>query len=171
MWKVNKQTPLIWIALMSKGLYNRENFIKKCQIVILRENVFEFIWGLRKKQISWSWWERFQTFSLEPKSPACFLDKFKSRTRWLRFLCFNKWGSDKEQLALNVGSQSTLSSSYCPRSSLESKPSSLNVRSSDGFGTGNSSLRGTSLIAVGKSLYFTVCLYLKVIPFMFVKQK
>jgi len=40
-----------------------------------------------------------------------------------------------------------------------------------GFGTGNSSLCGTGLIADGKSGYFTVCLDLELIPVMFVKQK
>jgi hypothetical protein len=40
---------------------------------------------------------------------------------------------------------------------------------SEGFGTGNSSLCWTGLIADGKSRYFTVCLDLEVIPVMFVK--
>jgi len=48
---------------MSKGLYKIENFIKKYQIVIFRENVFELIWGLRKKQILGSWWKDSKFYS------------------------------------------------------------------------------------------------------------
>jgi len=42
---------------------------------------------------------------------------------------------------------------------------------SGGFSTGNSSLCWTGLIADGKSLYFTECLDLEVIPIMSHKQK
>jgi hypothetical protein len=42
---------------------------------------------------------------------------------------------------------------------------------SRGYGTDSSSLYGASLIADGKSGYFTVCLDLEVIPVMFVKEK
>jgi hypothetical protein len=44
-------------------------------------------------------------------------------------------------------------------------------RFSGGFGTGNSSLYWTGLIADGKSLYFTDCLDLEVISVMSDKQK
>jgi len=37
-----------------------------------------------------------------------FLGKFKSQTRLLKTRCVNKWCSDEEQLAWNVGSQSIL---------------------------------------------------------------
>jgi hypothetical protein len=54
---------------------------------------------------------------------------------------------------------------------LESELSSLKVGFSAGFGTSNSSLCGTGLIAGGKFGYFSVCLDLDVIRVMFVEQK
>ena len=126
---------------------------------------------LRKEHISVSCWRIFHVFSLELRVELLFLDKFKSRTRLLRSPYVNKLGSDKEQLSSNVGSQSTLSSSYYPWSSSESVMSLLEVRLYGGFGTGNSSLCGTGLIADGKSGYFTVCLDLEVISLMSVEQK
>jgi len=83
----------------------------------------------------------------------------------------NKWASDEEQLASNVGSQSTLSSSYYPWSSSESVLSLLQVGFSGGFDAGNFSLCGTGLIADGKSGYFTLCLDLEVISLMSGKQE
>ena len=83
----------------------------------------------------------------------------------------NKWGSDEEQLASNLGSQSTLSSTYYPWSSSESVSSLLQLGFSGGFGTGNSSLCGTGLLADGKSVYFAVCLDLEVISLMSVNQE
>jgi hypothetical protein len=93
-------------------------------------------WRQRKKHISLSWRRRYHPFSLEPKSSACFWDKFRSRTGLLRSPCLNKWGSNEEQLASNVRSQPTLSPSSSPWFSSESELTSLNVRFSGGFGTG-----------------------------------
>jgi hypothetical protein len=85
--------------------------------------------------------------------------------------CVNKRGSDEEQLAANVGSQSTLPPSICLWSSLESELSSPKIRFSGTYGTGNSSLCVTGFIASSKFGYCTVCLELEVIFGMFVKQK
>jgi len=81
----------------------------------------------------------------------------------LRSPCVNKWVSDGEQLASNVGLQSVLSP-CCPWSSSESELLSLKVRFFGGFGTRNSPLRGTGLVADGKSGYITVCLDFELIP-------
>ena len=113
------------------------------------KNSLNSLWWFQKKHISLSWWRRFYPFSVKPKSSVCFLDKFKSQTRSLKSPCVKKWGSGEEKLASNVGSQSTLSPLYYPWSSSLSELSSSKVRFSEGIGTGNSSLCGTALIAVG----------------------
>ena len=119
-----------------------------------------------------SWWWRFHHFSLESKSSAAYLDKVKSRTRSIGPLCVNKWGSDVEQIALNVESQSTFSLSSCPWSLSESELSLLKVVIFTGdLGTSNSPLWWTGLIADDKSWYFTVCLDLEMIAVIFVTQK
>jgi len=76
----------------------------------------------------------------------------------------------EEQLPLNVGLHSTFSPSCCLQSSSELKLSSLKVRFSGDFGTGNSSLCETGLIAGGKTGSFTVCLDLEMVPVLFVKS-
>ena len=111
------------------------------------------------------------SLSLKPKSSACFLDKLKSLTRSLILPSVDKWGSNEEQLPSNVQSQSKLSLSCCLWSSSELELSSLKARFSRGFGAGNCSLHGTSLIADGRSGYFTVCLDLEVIRVLFVKRR
>ena len=116
---------------MSKSLCNRASVIKNTILFSLEKNSLTSLWLLQKKRISVSWWRRFYPFSLEPGSSAWILDKFKSRTKSLRSPCVDKWGSDDEQFASNVGSQSTLSPSCCPWSSSYSELSSLKVRLSE----------------------------------------
>ena len=96
--------------------------------------------------------------NLEPKSSACFFRQIQIGAGSLRSPRANKWGSDEEQLASNVGWQWTLLPSCCPWTSSESELSCLKVRFSGGFGTGNSSLCGAGLVADCKSGYVTVCL-------------
>jgi len=75
----------------------------------------------------------------------------------------------EEQLAWNVGLHSTFSPSCCLWFSSELELL-LKVWFSGDLGKGNSSLCETVLIAGGKTGYFTVCLDLKMIPVLLVKQ-
>jgi hypothetical protein len=82
----------------------------------------------------------------------------------------NKWCSEEEQLVSNVGLQSTLSSSLLSVIFMRIRVGITNTFFG-GFGTGNSSLCGTGIIADGKSVYCTACLGFELIPLMFVHQK
>jgi hypothetical protein len=53
-------------------------------------------------------WRRFHPFNLEARISDSFLDKFKLQTKSLRSPGVSKLGSEEEQLASNVGSQSIL---------------------------------------------------------------
>jgi hypothetical protein len=48
-WRVNEQTPLSWIILVSKSLHNRANIITKYQIVFMKEKFFEFNLAIAKE--------------------------------------------------------------------------------------------------------------------------
>jgi len=63
----------------------------------LREKFFEFILSIAK--------ETYFSISVE-MSPIW--NKFKWRTKSRRSTCFDKWSSDKEHIALQVGSKSAL---------------------------------------------------------------
>ena len=114
------------------------------------------------------WRRRFQPFSLEPESSACVFDRFISRISF-RSPWVSRCGSLEQQAPAKVGSQSILLLAWPTSSSLDSL--SLNVMFVGGFGTGNSALWGTGLIADGKLGYWTVCLDFSVVPVIVVRQK
>jgi len=72
--------PLCWIELVLKNLYSRGNLITKYRIVFLGEKFFGFILAISKETYFSILVEKIHTFSLEPKSSFCFLDKLQSRT-------------------------------------------------------------------------------------------
>jgi hypothetical protein len=70
----------------------------------LREKFFEFILTFAKETYFIILVKNIPHSLSRTKSLVHFSVKFKSRTRSLRSPCFNKWGSDEEQLDSNVGS-------------------------------------------------------------------
>ena len=116
-----------------------------------------------------SWRRKFQSFNLENRISACFFNRFKSRTISFRSPWVSRCGSLEEMVPAKVGSQSIFLLAWPIFSSLDSL--SLNVMYGGGFGTGNSPLCGTGLIADGKFGYWTVCLDFAVTPVIMVRQK
>jgi len=109
------QTPLSWIELMPKSLYNRASIVIKYQIFFCREKILWLHFGICERSIFQYLGGEDPTLSVwNLRVQLVVLNKLKSRARSLRSPCVNKWGSDEEQLASSVGLQSTFSPSCCP---------------------------------------------------------
>ena len=70
----------ISIVLLSNSLYNTANIITKYHILFLSKKLFEFILVIQKETYFTILVQKVPGFLLEPKTSACFFDKFKCRT-------------------------------------------------------------------------------------------
>jgi hypothetical protein len=65
---------------MAKNFKYRTNITAKQDTIFLGEETLEFFMVPMVKTHLTVWYRRFQPFNLQPKSSACFFDKFKSQT-------------------------------------------------------------------------------------------
>ena len=68
-----------WVIFLAKNFHNGTNIIAKHDTIFQGEEMLEFFMVPKVKHTLVSWHRRFQPFNLEPKSSACFFDRFKSR--------------------------------------------------------------------------------------------